>query len=72
MNGKVYKYSSTSRSTTKKMTRDDRIQKHVYFTPSEAERIKVVADSYSESFSGFIRRQILIITEEEELLKSVD
>ena len=54
------------------MTRDDRVQKHVYFTPSEAERIKVVADSYDESFSGFIRRQILIITEEEELLKSVD
>jgi hypothetical protein len=46
----------------------DEIRKpfNVKFTKSELERVKKVAADSHESASGYIRRQILMIVEEEE------
>ena len=46
--------------------RETRKQRTIGFTPTEEKRIKAVADASGETFSGYIRRQILVIVEEEE------
>lgn len=46
-----------------------RKQETITFSEDEKERITRVAKDNSESFSGFIRRQIMIIVKEEESQK---
>ena len=46
--------------------KETRTQRTIGFTPTEENRIKAVADASGETFSGYIRRQILMIVSEEE------
>jgi len=47
-------------------TKEKRVQEPIGFTGTEKKRIKAVAMASGETFSGYIRRQILMIVSEEE------
>jgi hypothetical protein len=46
--------------------KEKRTQEPIGFTLTEKNRIKAVAKASGETFSGYIRRQILMIVSEEE------
>ena len=52
------------------MVKEIRKPFNVKFTDSELERVKAVASASGESASGYIRRQILMIVQEEEEQRS--